>query len=1196
MSRSVSLCGVTGHDLRVMGKTQLNEQHLGPIDVIVVDGIRHPMILGRDLLTKFEALVDYSHGILSMIVHDFPLLPIHTNPSLESLGERPPRVVDTKVGECVERFKDLFAAKGENLGCHPDIMVRIETEGRPIKRRPYRIPLAKRAALDDKLVDLLQQGVIVPSSSPWASPVVLVAKKDPSEGPRFCVDFTAVNKITKKDAYPIPLIRDIFDQLQGAAVFSTLDLKSGFHQLPIHPEDQEKTAFVCHRGLFECTRMPMGLSNASQMFQRAMEVVLKGLIGTICLIYIDDIVVFSRNEAEHVRHLETMFERLAQYNLRLNPTKCVFGLRQVKLLGYVVSENGLSADPDKVAAIARLQNPKSVAEIRTFLGMTGYYRNCIQNYAHIAEPLVELTRKNYKFAWSDRQQQAFDTLKAALMSDTVMAHPDTQKPYLLYTDACDYAIGAILCQTDEHGTERPVVYLSKQLSPQQRKWATIEKEAYAVVHALTQLRPYLWGAQYRTFTDHKPLTSLFTKSMNNTKIQRWAILLSEYGCKVEYHKGKLNVRADMLSRIRQEETINTFDTDYWQLGDQMPPLPPDEQLPNTYGLDLHSIAQQQRTMDEWQEQHNDDSEYIVINNLLYSTRRPYRYAPDHPRLVLPPQHRQQVIKSAHQDVGHMSVIRTMRKLHEAFAWPYMKRDVTAYISKCPACVTHSKVTPRCRMGEMPIATCPGQIVAADLIGPLVKSPDNNQYILTVLDHCTGYAEAFAIKCKASQEVWKQLTRYYFPRHGYPDVFLTDKGLEFTASALTDYLRTLGIEHRQSTPYNPQSNGKIERFNGTLKAIIAKQINNNRASWEDQLAPALMAYNNSVSDATSHTPFFLHHARRARLPISRLLHAEQTLDQRLLDVSAALRTAISETYQARKYNRERLAKRANQGIIKVGDTVVVKAMEPLSLTSKWDPQWTVIAIKDKVVTLMHQQTSQQKVLNINKVRVVDPNIVWDDVNPRPKRNSRKSTRDTGLQADNNNTRMLHIPAPPQRNNASGRVQAKKRMRTDDRSPEPPATKDALAQGDNTPQTQHADTTAPPVNSSRTPSLIRKAALTSPQDTKRLHRAATKRPAQQATTASAKRPAPPPTKPDPAVHKSTAVTRKAAQSTADTKRLHRQAPRRPALPSHHLPQKRARPFLPRGTKRPIVTNIRKPSPQVQKRQRIDLIELVSQLAQW
>jgi len=381
LRKSVQLVGVTGHDIAVLGHTEIMEDDLGPIPVIVVDGISQAMIIGRDVLRVGDACIDYANARLTVRGRKYRLLPTRDGEHVASLGDRLPVMVDTNIEKCVRENEDLFAAAGENLGCHPDIAVRIHTEGPPIKRRPYRLPLTKRAALDRKLDELLDQGVIVPSSSPWASPVVLVEKKDTTEGPRFCVDFTALNKVTRKDAYPIPLIRDIFDQLQGATVFSTLDLKSGFHQLPLHPDDQEKTAFVCHRGLFEWTRLPMGLCNASQLFQRAMEVVLKGLIGNVCMLYIDDIVVYSKDAAEHERHLALMFERLRQYNLRLNPKKCVFGLTEVKLLGYIVSEAGLKADPDKVAAIARMEAPQSVPEVRSFLGMTGYYRSCIEGYA-----------------------------------------------------------------------------------------------------------------------------------------------------------------------------------------------------------------------------------------------------------------------------------------------------------------------------------------------------------------------------------------------------------------------------------------------------------------------------------------------------------------------------------------------------------------------------------------------------------------------------------------------------------------------------------------------------------------------------------------------------------------------------------------------------------------------------------------------
>jgi transposase InsO family protein len=881
------------------------------------------------------------------------------------------------------------------------------------------------------------------------------------------------------------------------------------------------------------------------------------------MVYIDDIIIASRSEEEHVVHLQQMFDRLRQYGLRLNPSKCAFGLREVKLLGYIVSAEGLKADPGKVQAIARLDAPTSVSEVRSFLGMTGYYRTCIPGYAHVSEPLVQLTRKNAHFVWTGVHQQAFEDLKSALMSERVMAHPQTDKEYYLYTDACDYAVGAILVQKDDEGVERPIVYLSKQLSATQRRWATIEKEAYAVVYALKQLRPYLWGARYKTFTDHKPLTSLFTKDMNNTKIQRWAVLLAEYGCRVEYHKGKLNVRADMLSRIRQRDEVATFDTEDWKLGDELPPLPPDEQDPDVYGLNLRQVSEQQKQMTEWTEQHNEDSHYMVIEGLLYSTKKPHVYAPEHPRLVLRPAVREHVVSRAHAEVGHMSVVKTMRKVQEAFVWPGMKRYIQDYVSKCPTCIVHSRQQPRAHMGEMPIATQPVQIIAADLIGPLVRSDNGNTYTLTVIDHCTGWAEAYPIPSKTSEAVWPRLIRDYFPRHSYPSVLITDLGLEFGALALRQYLQAVGVEHRRTTAYNPQANGRCERFNKTLKHLLMKLMNNQRHTWEDQLGAALLAYNNALSDVTGQTPYFLHYGRRARLPISRLLGQNPPLEGRLQDVAEALRQAAGATLEARKYNRERLNARANQKTFRPGDTVVIKAMEPLSMTSRWDPQWTVTRVRGKVLYLSHQQTGKSKVLNVNKVRLVDPNIVWDEVQQRPKRNPHISARprEPLLPPQQQKTKAVKRPrvgGTTYQPRAPARERAPKRRRgssPDVAQERPPQPGNKTGQADHTGQ---SDLDHHQVNTPATATV----------------------PHSHTTTGL------------PTATRTPAIQRRAPQDLT-SKRHRRKAPRRPHAAddgADQQPRKRWRPYLPRAVKRPLQQDFNPPGLGEQKRARLQAIYLV------
>ena len=713
------------------------------------------------------------------------------------------------------------------------------------------------------------------------------------------------------------------------------------------------------------------------------------------------------------------------------------------------------------------------------------------------------------------------------------------------------------------------------------------------------------------------------------------MLLAEYNCKVEYHKGKLNIRADMLSRIKMTDSINTFDTSYWQLGDPLPDLPPDLTPADIYSLDLKTLARQQRGMTEWTEHNNEDSHFELINGLLYSTLLPHKYAADYPRLVLPQQQRQVVMARAHKDVGHMSTYKTMRHIQQAFVWPHMRQQIEQFIALCPICIAHSKVNPKAPMGDMPIAQSPLQIVAMDLIGPLIRSTDGHLYILTIIDHCTGWAEAYPLKNKTSAEVWQRLSRQFFPRHGYPDVMISDRGLEFGATALRQYLKDLGIEHRRTTPYNPQANGKCERFNGTLKQIISRLANNTRSDWEDQLGPALMAYNNSVSVATGHTPYFLLYGRRARLPISRLLPEDDRMDDRLHKVAAALRTAAQVTKASRLHNRQRLDRQANTGTYAAGDSVVIKAQEPLSLTSRWDPQWTVTRVRGKVLDLVHQQTGNTKVLNVNKVRLVDPNIAWDQLNPRPKRNQTSSAR----QPPHREPIPLPQPAPPQATPKATKptATADRAQQTMTKSHTPPGGARAVAPPRTTKQGQskstkrrrddsldhdgplaprnthaHQPASGPPKaataleSSHLNPGPASAPAVTIPAPRPSTPPVAL--PSAPDITAPAPRPSTPPVvlpsahtftvpaqppdaSPRQVTARTAATSRPSQHRPGCAKKLHRQAPKHNLPPEFQPSLKRARPFLPRGVKR--VLNI--PSPGQQKKARVAVINTLIALLQ-
>ena len=962
------------------------------LEVTIVDKMTHDILLGDDSLRALGAVVDYNTASVHLAGKNFQSHPLRR-------GEL--RMAMTEVEKWIELRPNVFALDGAQNGRMPSKKMRIDTGSHPpIRQRAYRTPLSKRIQVEEELQKMLDEGVIRPSKSEWASPITLVPKKDGSI--RFCVDYRKVNAATRKDAHPLPLIQDIFDSLTGAKIFSTLDLKSGYWQIPVHEEDVKKTAFITHTGLYEFVRMPFGLANAPAEFQRTMQAVLGEMIGQFVMVYLDDIVVYSRTEGEHEEHLRRVFDALEHNGLKLKASKCTFRAPSVELLGYIVSADGIKCNPDKTEAIANLASPETVKEVRSFLGMAGYYRQCVPQFAKVAAPLVRLTKKQARFSWGQEQQEAFDVLKELLVSSQVMAHPDTSKPYKLYTDACDYAIGAILVQEDDDGVERPIQYVSKQLAGAQLNWATIEKEAYAVVHALTKLRPYLYGAEFVIYTDHKPLKSLFLSEVKNTKIQRWAVLIAEYGAPIEYRKGAHNIRADMLSRIRTPtpEISAVETTDVWFAAEDLEGEHPNN-IPWEFDkLEKDLLREEQKEMPEYQLAFEEDSGYELKDGLLYTLHTPANGI-EYPRLVLPPSCRYRVIRRAHTEVGHQAVRKTLDRLQEAYKWPGQRKDVVKVLGQCERCAINNGRREYPPPTQMPIAAYPGHIVGMDLCGPFPISPHGNKYILTIIDHCSGWVEVKPIPTKESRHVLRYLEQEYLPRFGAPEIIITDQGQEFNAIPLKQYMEEVGTEHRRASPYHPETNGRIERFHRTLKDMIRKLVNHQSSNWEDCLGQALWAHRISTSSVTGFTPFFLQYGRRPRAPLTKLLNRTEGDDPRAIGeridrLAQAFQEAARSTEESRRYNLRRLQARATRKEIHPGDQVVLVAQERAPLDARWDHQYSVTRVRGPVLTVVNMRTGKRRVINRDKVKLVDPDLAWSDVRPRPTRTARRP--------------LINIPAP------------------------------------------------------------------------------------------------------------------------------------------------------------------------------------------
>ncbi|KAL2081327.1 hypothetical protein ACEWY4_023180 [Coilia grayii] len=416
----------------------------------------------------------------------------------------------------------------------------------PIKQHPYRLSPGKLKQMDEELKYMLEIGVVEPGQSDWSSPVVLVPKADGSV--RFCIDYRQVNKVTKTDAFPIPRLEDCIDRIGQAQFVTKLDLLKGYWQVPLTPRAQEVSAFVTPTGLYRCTALPFGMKNSPATFQRAMNSITAGLSNVVT--YIDDVVTYSLSWPEHVNHLRELFQRLQQANLVINLPKCEFGKGQVTYLGHKVGQGMVAPRQAKVQAIVGLETPRTRRELMRILGMCGFYRRFVPNFAAVTEPLTSLLRKDVRFRWSDQCQSAFDRLKAILSCEPVLRVPDFDIPFKLAVDACEVGIGAVLLQTDDQGFDRPVAYFSKKLDKHQRAYSTIEKEALALVLAVRHFEIYISssGGEVVVLTDHNPLTFVAKFKTSNARVFRWSLILQPYNLVVQHVAGKENVIADTLSR------------------------------------------------------------------------------------------------------------------------------------------------------------------------------------------------------------------------------------------------------------------------------------------------------------------------------------------------------------------------------------------------------------------------------------------------------------------------------------------------------------------------------------------------------------------------------------------------------------------------------------------------------------------------
>lgn len=515
------------------------------VDLVCLPMDHVDVILGMDWLFENSCMLDCSEGMVACS---------SATPEVGMNADSKRRVVllgNLEVDrtfklqdiEVVREYQDVFPEEITRLPPEREVEFSIDlVPGTgPISIPPYRMASPELKELKTQIDDLLSRGFIRPSASPWGAPVLFVKKKDGSF--RMCIDYRKLNKVTIKNKYPLPRIDDLIDQLQGAVVFSKIDLRSGYHQIRVKTEDIPKTAFRTRYGHYEFMVMPFGLTNAPTIFMDYMNRIFRPYLDQFVVVFIDDILVYSKTLKLHEIHLRTVLGVLRDKMLYAKFEKCEFWMQEVKFLGHVINRNGVTVDPSKTEVVARWERPKTVAEIRSFLGLAGYYTRFVLGYSQIALPLTRLTRKETPFIWSPECETSFQTLKEKLTTAPVLTIPDPARPFEVYTDASYKGLGCVLMQNG-----RVVAYASRQLRPHEENYPTHDLELAAVVYALKIWRHHLYGAEFEVFSDHKSLKYLFDQKELNIRQRRWVEFLKDYTYDLKYHPGKVNMVADALSR------------------------------------------------------------------------------------------------------------------------------------------------------------------------------------------------------------------------------------------------------------------------------------------------------------------------------------------------------------------------------------------------------------------------------------------------------------------------------------------------------------------------------------------------------------------------------------------------------------------------------------------------------------------------
>ncbi|QRW26231.1 Retrotransposable element Tf2 protein [Rhizoctonia solani] len=763
-----------------------------------------------------------------------------------------PAVLELKAVEEIplpyQEFSKVFSEEeSSKLPPHRPYNIAIELlpDARPQHGPIYSLGPREDAELKETIEKQLKAGLIRPSKSPMASPILF------------------------KNVYPLPLPQNLIEKLQGAKIFSKFDLKAGYNLVRIKEGNEWKTAFKTKYGLFEYLVMPFGLTNAPAAFQDMMNKIFRDLLDVYVIIYLDDILVFSLNEKDHEAHVREVLKRLQDNDLFCNIEKCHFHVKKIDYLGFIISEFGIEVDQSKVTDAMNWSTPKNVKNIQEFLGFVNFYRQFIPNFGNMARPLYNLLKKDSTWKWEQAEQQSFDGLKKCLTSAPLLLQPNTTKQFYVECNASDYATGAILSQRNPEGKLAPVAYLSKSLSPAKKNYDIFNKELLAVIRAFKEWRHLLEGSELpvQVLTDHKNLEYFSTSQSLNKQQIRWANFLVNYNFQIIYRPGAQNKKADILSRRYDLVPLEGGVENQVLLKPELfiSSITPDQEINDLIGKAIYEDKRLKEILLKLQNKEK-VTDWELKEGLLWHQRKIFVPKDDTIRNL--------IVESRHDALaaGHPGQARTLELVSQNYYWPSLKKFVNSYVSHCETCI-RSKPTNQVPVGllkPLQIPERPWEDIAYDMIVGLPTS-EGFDAIFTVINRFSKMVHFIPTHSTASAiDIANLFMLYIWKLHGLPRSTVSDRGPNFNAKFIRHLYKRLDIKPTFSTAYHPQTDGQTERIQREVKVFIRMFGNHRQSNWVSLLPIAEFALNNLKQTSTGKSPFQICYGMNPRFTIGQKL--------------------------------------------------------------------------------------------------------------------------------------------------------------------------------------------------------------------------------------------------------------------------------------------------------------------------------------